>query len=126
MRQLAIALLTFSMAIITLGYFRVNFLGLGGNEGGEAGHLGGAILGFLLMRFPSLLGGRGDSVRITPPKVTKPRPLSKLRPRSGLEKQHDDEVDRILDKISSQGFQSLTQAEKDLLNEASKKKQSPR
>lgn len=126
MRQLAIALLTFSVAIITLGYLRINFLGLGGNEGGEAGHLGGAILGFLLMRFPFLLGGRGDTIRITRPKVTKPRPLPKLRPRSGLEKDQDDEVDRILEKISSEGFQSLTQAEKDLLNKASKKQQSSR
>lgn len=124
MRQMAIALLSISVVMITLGYVEINFLGLGGNEGGEAGHLGGAILGFFLMRFPSLLGGRGDRVHITPPKVTKPRPLSKLRPRSGMEKQQDDEIDRILDKISSQGFQSLTQTEKDLLNEASRKKQS--
>ncbi|RYD20707.1 MAG: rhomboid family intramembrane serine protease [Verrucomicrobiaceae bacterium] len=126
MRQMAITLLSISVIMITLGYVQINFLDLGGNEGGEAGHLGGAILGFFLMRFPFLLGGRGDAIRTTRPKVTKPRPLPKLRPRSGMEKDQDDEVDRILEKISSQGFQSITQAEKDLLNKASKEKQSSR
>lgn len=126
MRQLAIALLTFSTAIILMGFMRVNFLGLGGNEGGEAGHLGGAILGFLLMRYPALLGGGGNEIRITRPKVTKPRPVPKLRPRSEIEKEQDTAVDKILDKISSQGFQSLTQDEKDLLQKVSNQKQSSR
>lgn len=125
MRQLAIALLSISVAIILMGYMRVNFLGLGGNEGGEAGHLGGAILGFLLMRYPALLGGGGE-IHITRPKVTKPRPLPKLRPRSEIEKEQDTAVDKILDKISSQGFQSLTQDEKDLLQKVSNQKQSSR
>jgi membrane associated rhomboid family serine protease len=41
-RQLAIGLLVISVGAILLS--------LGGNEGGEAGHLGGAILGYFLMR----------------------------------------------------------------------------
>lgn len=125
MRQLAIALLTFSTAIIIMGYTQINFLGLGGNEGGEAGHLGGAILGFLLMRYPALLGGGGNEISITRPRLTKPRPIPKLRPRSEMEKDQDTAVDKILDKISNQGFQSLTQEEKDLLQKVSNQKRSP-
>jgi membrane associated rhomboid family serine protease len=53
MRQLAIALLAISAGSIILK--------LGGNEGGEAGHLGGAIIGAILMRWPQLLSGRHAS-----------------------------------------------------------------
>ena len=120
MRQLAIALLVIATGAVLLK--------LGGNEGGEAGHLGGAIAGYLLMRRPQWLrwfggksgtreagggpwgrgGGRGES---TPPEP-------KLRPRSSLLESGDDEVDAILDKISRDGFQSLSEAERELLRRA--------
>ncbi|GAA5131863.1 rhomboid family intramembrane serine protease [Luteolibacter yonseiensis] len=116
MRQVALGTLGISAAMILLR--------IGGNEGGEAGHLGGALAGYVLMRYPHLLGDRG--IRIFQPKVTKPKPQPKIRPRSGLEKIRDTEVDLILDKISSHGFQSLTQEEKDLLQQASTQKQSKR
>ena len=61
MRQLAIALMVISAGSILLKF--------GGNEGGEAGHLGGAILGFILMRFPRLLGGE-PGVEVIRPKVS--------------------------------------------------------
>jgi membrane associated rhomboid family serine protease len=116
MRQLAIALLVISAGSIVLKF--------GGNEGGEAGHLGGAILGFILMRFPGLLGGE-PGVEIVRPKVSRPPQTPKLRPRTEVEKSQDTAVDAILDKISSHGFQSLTQAEKDFLHKASNQKKSP-
>lgn len=112
MRQLAIALMVISAGSIVLKF--------GGNEGGEAGHLGGAILGFILMRFPHLLGGQ-PGVEVIRPRVTSP---PKLRPRSEIEAQHDSAVDAILDKISSQGFQSLTQQERDFLQQVSNQKKS--
>jgi membrane associated rhomboid family serine protease len=111
MRQLAIALLAISTGAILLG--------LGGNEGGEAGHLGGAILGFLLMRHPRLLG-RDAGVTVQRPH----RPfVSKLRPRSRLHMEEDSAVDRILDKISREGFQSLTAEEREILRKASERQQ---
>lgn len=116
MRQLAIALLVISTGSIVLKF--------GGNEGGEAGHLGGAILGFLLMRYPNLLGGE-PGVEIVKPKVSRPPQAPKLRPRTEIEKNQETAVDAILDKISSHGFQSLTQAEKDFLHKASNQKKSP-
>lgn len=115
MRQLAIGLLGISTVMILLK--------IGGNEGGEAGHLGGAICGFLLMRHPRLLGIGTGRTLIFQPKITRPQAQPKIRPRSELQKTQDSEVDLILDKISSHGFQSLTQTEKDLLQKVSNQKQ---
>lgn len=113
MRQLAIALMVIAVVSIV---FKV-----GGNEGGQAGHMGGAILGFFLVRYPWLLGS-GRDPEIIRPKVVTHKPLSKLRPRTELEKDQDTAVDKILDKISREGFQSLTQEERDFLQKASNSK----
>lgn len=115
MRQLAIGLLAYAVLMIVMKW--------GGNEGGEAGHLGGAILGFILVRFSRLLGGP-QTVEVVRPRVVSPSAKSKLRPRSALDKEQDSELDRILDKISSQGFQSLTDKEKQILQALSNSKKS--
>lgn len=116
MRQLAIGLLAISVGSIVLRF--------GGNEGGEAGHLGGAILGFILMRYPQLLG-RGPRIEVVRPKVFSPHPTPKLKPRTAVEKEQNSRVDAILDKISRDGFQSLTQEEREFLQKVSNSKQSP-
>lgn len=109
MRQLAIALLVIAAGTILLG--------IGHNEGGEAGHLGGAILGFLLVRHPRLLGL--NSVLGFPRPHFGQQPYeSKLKPRTELNLREDSEVDLILDKISREGFQSLTEAERETLRQA--------
>lgn len=115
MRQLAIGLLGISVGAILLK--------LGGNEGGEAGHLGGAILGFILVRYPGLCGGRPGVLRFQPAGLAS-RPEAKLRPRSELRMAEDSAVDRILDKISREGFQSLTPAEREILQQASERQNS--
>lgn len=109
MRQLAIALLVIATGAILLS--------LGGNEGGEAGHLGGAILGYFLVRFPGLLGKGGG---LALPRVRRTHE-PKLRPRSDVLKQRDDAVDHVLDKISREGFQSLTAEEREILRKASQR-----
>lgn len=111
-RQLAIGLMAISTGAIVFS--------LGGNEGGDAGHLGGAILGFIVMRMPWLLGGNGH-IEIIRPGLHKPRPESKLRPRTRLGIHQDSAVDEILDKVSRDGFQSLTQDERDVLLKASQR-----
>lgn len=116
MRQLAIGLLAIAAGTILFKF---------GNEGGEAGHLGGAILGFILMRYPQLLG-RGSEISIFRPKALSKPPEPKLRPRSKIAADQDSAVDLILDKISREGFQSLTQKERDILQKASQSKRSSR
>ena len=94
----------------------------GNNAGGEAGHLGGAILGFILMKKPHLLSfvgklgsGRKKRRRTIDAKVVREK---KIRPRININL-NDSEIDRILDKVTREGIQSLTPEEKDLLVRAS-------
>lgn len=110
MRQLALAALAIAVGIIVIGWE---------NQGGEAGHLGGAIAGFLLMRFPGLLGMPGAARPGPAPGRRTHEP--KLRPRSRFTAAPDSEVDLILDKISREGFQSLTPDEKETLAEAARR-----
>ena len=112
MRQLAIALLAISVGAIVLE--------IGGNEGGEAGHLGGAIMGFLLMKAKGWKGwvrGKTGSPRRRPASDFTP----KIRPRTIVDLHGRSEVDAILEKISRDSFQSLTDAERDVLQRAAKK-----
>ena len=110
MRQLALAALAISIAIILFG--------IGSNEGGEAGHLGGALAGFLLIRgwmywknskHASGTNHRGPRTDIE----------AKIRPRTMVDLHGQSQIDTILDKISKDGFQSITQEERDLLLRAS-------
>lgn len=111
MRQLAIALLGIATAVILFNLH---------NAGGEAGHLGGALLGFFLIRYPNLLGG-GPKVTIHPPRWPSRNWQSKLKPRTSVDLQQQSEVDAILDKISREGFQSLTETEKQTLKRAAER-----
>jgi membrane associated rhomboid family serine protease len=87
------------------------------NAGGEAAHLGGALAGFGLIRHPDRVHrffdwlGRFDPTsrhfrKSGPPKGRAPR---------------DDEVDRILAKISREGLGSLTKREKKILQQGSRR-----
>ncbi len=111
MRQLAIGLIVLSVGIIATR--------LVGNEGGEAGHMGGFIAGYVLMKFPWLLGGGNRA----PVMIFRPKHESKLRPRAQIGGPAvDPEVDRILDKISREGFQSVTPEERAILDRAAQSK----
>jgi membrane associated rhomboid family serine protease len=115
MRQMAMALMAISIGSIVLS--------LGGNEGGEAGHLGGAILGYLLMKMPHLLGKTdGPPFFRNPPDTPRPQRAPKLRPRTTVDLTRDSEVDQILDKVSREGIHSLTEAEREFLKNSSNPK----
>jgi membrane associated rhomboid family serine protease len=112
MRQLALALLAIAVGTIVLQF---------GNEGGQAGHLGGAILGYFLVRYPQLLGRSGDDKIVRPKEFARRPPEAKLRPRSQMQIDQASAVDAILDKISREGLQSLTKEEREFLQKASEK-----
>ena len=111
-----------TLCLIFLGIAAVSVIAGSANAGGEACHLGGAAAGFLLARFPGVLGvaNRVDPRAIADaPRNAKAAALAKKQQRA-LERLRKDEAeaDRILDKVRDQGLQSLSQKEKDTLNRA--------
>ena len=120
---IAMKMRTFALLYLGLEVYLV--LTNSSNAGGSAGHLGGALVGVLLMKLPA---GRGLLVRVANSGggvklVAKPkrRPESKLRPRSGLSGAEASEVDLILEKISKEGLHSLTDKGRELLRKVSGK-----
>ena len=118
MLVLPMRLATFAYAVVALAL--ISLLTSGPNAGGEAGHLGGAIAGFYFIRHPKHLHGFFDFLgRIDPTSHHyrgKGRRLG-VGAASGV----PSNIDRILDKISERGLHSLTDKEKRILREASKR-----
>jgi len=107
-----------TMAIGMLVFAAFMVLTNGNNAGGEAAHLGGAILGFILMKNPSWLSFLDSGARSRKPRRGKAKVREKkIRPRVMIN-MDDTEVDRILDKVSREGIQSLTDEEKKILLQA--------
>lgn len=116
---------------VRLKYLAVAFMVLdilamsGLNAGGSIAHIGGALFGFLFIK--QLQNGRDWS------KVFAKRERRKMKVvrnnRNTLPSYEDtlepnqEVVDRILDKISQSGYDSLTKAEKEALFKASKQGQ---
>ena len=110
MRTFAIGLMCFAVVMIGINYW---------NAGGEAGHLGGAVAGFLLMKFPGFLmrGKRRRKMEVISPKGYRRGGESKMRPRSKWAGGDDTEVNRILEKVSREGLGSLSDEERRKLQE---------
>lgn len=107
---------TFALGVLAIAVFMT--FSNARNAGGEAGHLGGAILGFLLMKHPYLLrwvgesgGGGGGGRRTVDATIVREK---KIRPKININ-MDDSEVDRILDKVNREGIQSLTEKEREVL-----------
>lgn len=85
------------------------------NAGGEAAHLGGAIAGFYFIRnthhLIDFFDVLGDSRKPKSPKPPRPK-------RGGGASQQ--EVDRVLEKVSASGLGSLTSQEREILRHATK------
>ncbi len=108
---------------LVIFYLVIDFLGIvGPNAGGEIAHLGGALFGFIYVKQVQqgrdMVGGIAKLFK----KKTKLKVASTNRDKSspsGAPRQ--DEIDRILDKISKTGYDNLSQQEKEILFRASKK-----
>jgi membrane associated rhomboid family serine protease len=110
MRQLALGLLAIAIIVTLAGIPK------GGSS--HVAHLAGALVGFLLLRaVPGF--DRQPQLKIArrPKRTYEP----KIRPKTAIDLSTESEVDAILDKISREGFQSLTDQERELLQRASKK-----
>lgn len=108
---------------IAIAYVLIDFLGIiGPNAGGEIAHLGGALLGFIYIK--QLKSGHDWNRSIE--KVLHHQPKVKVASKShGYTAQQtpfprQEEIDRILDKISLSGYDSLNKQEKETLFRASK------
>lgn len=110
---------------IALFYVIFDFISLTGpNAGGHLSHIGGAVFGFLFIK--SLQKGNDWSKPFE--NLFKPRPklkvVSKNQNVNASKVKQDlpnqEEIDRILDKISQTGYDKLTKKEKELLFNASK------
>ena len=107
-----------TLSLVVLGIAVLSLVVGSANAGGEAAHLGGAILGFVLVKNPRFLGfaehiGTGWFKQVT---------LRRLQRKAQRQRRVMDaeqaEVDQILDKVREQGMHSLTTAEKRKLKRA--------
>ena len=106
-----------TLAWVLVGISLLTLYRQGGNAGGEAAHLGGAIAGFYFIRHPQHLHGFFDVLgRVDP--TSKHFALQRKPGRPG-----GTEVDRVLDKVSSKGLHSLTKREKHTLQQATHRAQ---
>ncbi|NOW96553.1 rhomboid family intramembrane serine protease [Mucilaginibacter sp. SG564] len=98
----------------------IDFLGVvGPNAGGEIAHLGGALLGFVyikqLQKGHDWIGSIGNIFKARP----KLKVAAKNFNKNSTESPRQEDIDRILDKISQSGYDSLTKQEKEILFRAS-------
>jgi membrane associated rhomboid family serine protease len=107
---------------IAIFYAVLGFFGMvGSNAGGEMAHLGGALFGFVYVR--QLKNGRDMVGAIAGLFKAKPKlkVASTNRDKAASDIPRQDEIDRILDKISTDGYDNLSKQEKETLFRASKK-----
>jgi membrane associated rhomboid family serine protease len=106
---------------IAVFYVVIDFLGVAGpNAGGEISHLGGALFGFIYIKQLQ----RGNDWIGAINKIFKSKPklkvVAKNSDKNSKSLPRQEEIDRILDKISQSGYESLSKQEKEILFRASK------
>ncbi|WP_338811849.1 rhomboid family intramembrane serine protease [Bernardetia sp. Wsw4-3y2] len=130
-----------SLKWIALAVVLMSFVSLaGGNAGGNMAHLGGALIGYLFVvqyrkgndwskpvvsfvtffqnifkRKPKMKAYRGGSA------ASDEAYNQQKQARAKKSTEEQNTIDEILDKISASGYESLTQKEKQILFQASKK-----
>jgi membrane associated rhomboid family serine protease len=135
----------FKVYMVFLGEVKLKWIGLGSfilsvilinsiNTGGNIAHIGGAIFGYLWVEqykrgreltggFSRFLSSLGSLFKRRKMKVTYKRPPTDELEYNQKKVTEQQEIDRILDKISKGGYESLTKSEKDTLFDLSKKNQ---
>lgn len=104
---------------LAIAYFVLDIIGMGGgNPGGSIAHIGGAILGFAFIK--QLNSGR-DLSKILQKRSRLKIVQNKSNTKSETIQTDQETIDKILDKISKSGYDSLNKTEKEALFKASKK-----
>lgn len=107
---------------LALAFIVIDFLAIAGpNAGGEISHIGGALAGFIYVK--QLQSGKDwiASVNNLFKKRSNMRVVANNRQKEDINTPRQEEIDRILDKISESGYDNLTKQEKEILFRASKK-----
>ncbi len=102
------------MALLFMGLAFLSVMAGTPNAGGEAAHLGGALLGFLLVKNARWLDWAD---RFSPSAIQAGVNKGRFERKKKHKAAGQDEVNRILDKVREQGIASLTRKEKNTLNE---------
>ncbi|MEO1237042.1 MAG: rhomboid family intramembrane serine protease [Planctomycetota bacterium] len=115
-----------TMALIFLAISALGVIAGSANAGGDAAHLGGALLGFALTKKAGLLNWAD---RVSPGAITGAPGAVRDKVNAGRserklarERADEAEVDRILAKVAESGLHSLTAKEKKTLNRATESK----
>lgn len=97
----------------------LDFLGMfgGPNSGGNQAHIGGYLFGLLYIL--NLKGIWNIPTNWIPKKTSKPKRSANVQ--INRQSPSQDEIDKILDKISQSGYDNLSKKEKETLFKASKK-----
>ena len=110
---------------IALFYVASSFFDItGNNSGGEIAHLGGALIGYLYIKQLQNGNNMGDPIIKILNFFHKPKTNKSKNDYSyqNINKEiSQDDIDKILDKISESGYSSLSKSEKEKLFNASKK-----
>ncbi len=110
MRTMALAFLVIAALSVIAG---------SGNAGGEAAHLGGALLGFVLVKNARWLNWAD---RFSPSAIQDGINQGRFEKKRQREQAEQAEVDRVLDKVRDKGMQSLTGKEKRVLAQETQRK----
>ncbi len=109
---------------LALAFIIIDVLAIAGlNAGGSIAHIGGALFGYIFIKrlqngddWSRMLGRQKKQRRLRVVRNESPAYEEPLVP-------NQEVIDRILDKISQSGYESLTKAEKEALFKASKQGQ---
>jgi len=108
-----------ALALVLIGIALFRVMVGGPNDGGEAAHLGGALLGFLLVKNPGWLN---FADRFSPSSVQSGINTGRFERKRKKDLAERAEIDRILDKVRDQGLASLTRKEKKALTEETERR----
>jgi rhomboid family protein len=103
-----------TMALLFMGLAFLSVMAGTPNAGGEAAHLGGALLGFVLVKNARWLNWAD---RLSPSAIQDGVNKGRFERKRKRKLADRDEVNRILDKVRDKGLGSLTRQEKNTLNE---------